>query len=68
MRANRAIASIQAPRGPIAGRPVSTELRELAHDVARLTPDRRDPERYFVEKDRIARRLAAVAADMDGAP
>jgi hypothetical protein len=45
-------------------------LARLARDVARLAPDRRDPERFHVEKSEIAaelRRLARAAERQAGA-
>ncbi len=41
------------------------KLRQLAGRVARLSPDRRDPERYHIEKDAIARTLARMANAME---
>jgi hypothetical protein len=45
-------------------------LARLAAAVARLAPDRRDPEKFHVEKDAIAaelRRLARAAERQAGA-
>ena len=36
-------------------------LRELADRVRRLSPHHRDPERFHLEKDEIARQLQLVA-------
>lgn len=41
------------------------KLRQLSWRVARLSPDRRDPEFYHIEKDAIARMLALMARAME---
>ncbi|WP_286705483.1 hypothetical protein [Acidiphilium sp. 37-64-53] len=41
------------------------ELAELAARVARLSPDRRDPEKYHCEKSEIAAELRRLARDFD---
>lgn len=46
---------------------VGAALRELVSAVRRLGPDRRDPEAFHIEKDGIARRLAALASDLENA-
>ena len=38
------------------------ELRRLAEQVARLVPDRRDPEAFHMSKSEIAARLRRLAA------
>ncbi len=45
----------------------AAELRELAHRVHRLAPDRRDPERYHVDKSEIAAMLRQLAARIERA-
>lgn len=46
----------------LAGHPApAEELRDLARLVRGLMPDRRDPERFHVEKDEAASRLAKLA-------
>ena len=37
------------------------DLADLARRLARLAPDRRDPERYFVEKSEIIAALRRIA-------
>jgi hypothetical protein len=37
------------------------ELRDLAQNVRRLGPDRRNPERFHVEKSEIAAKLMMLA-------
>jgi hypothetical protein len=44
------------------------ELRALAAAVARLVPDRRDPDAFHVLKDHIAARLRALAATAERRP
>lgn len=39
----------------------AAELRDLAAAVARLLPDRRDPERFHADKSEIAARLRRIA-------
>ncbi len=41
-------------------------LHDLARDVQRLIPDRRDPEAFFVEKSEIAARLRQLAQYSSG--
>ncbi len=41
--------------------PLADELRRLAGLARRLLPDRRDPERFHLERDHLERRLAALA-------
>ncbi len=38
--------------------------RNLARDVGRLSPDWRDPERYFEERSEIEHKLKRLARDM----
>lgn len=45
----------------LAARPLAAELRRLASLTRRLLPDRRDPERFHVERDHLERCLAARA-------
>jgi hypothetical protein len=40
-------------------------LRALAGELIRLTPSGRDPERYHVEKDRIAAEIRRAAREAD---
>jgi hypothetical protein len=40
-------------------------LSTLAARVARLSPDRRDPERWHLEKDDIAKALRRIARDLE---
>ncbi len=42
------------------------ELRDLARRIDRLTVSRRDPERFFVERDELAAALRARADRLDG--
>jgi hypothetical protein len=42
------------------GAPASM-IRDIAQRVGRLTPDWRDPERYFERRDEIERELRRVA-------
>ncbi len=44
---------------------LTAELLDISRAVRRLAPDRRDPERFFVEKDEAAARLAAIARRID---
>jgi hypothetical protein len=41
------------------------QLRDLSRAVRRLSPDRRDPERYYIEKSEIAARLSALARKLE---
>lgn len=41
-------------------------LRELASKVRRLSPHHRDPERFHVEKDEVARMLLRLARQNEG--
>jgi hypothetical protein len=41
------------------------DLHALASRVARLSPDRRDPERWHLEKDDIAKSLRRVARNLE---
>lgn len=46
--------------------PLPTMIRTLANRVGRLSPDWRDPERYFERRDELERelrRLARIAED-----
>ena len=43
-------------------------LATLAARVARLSPDRHDPERFHMDKDDIARQLRRMARDLERAP
>jgi hypothetical protein len=40
---------------------------DLSRAVRRLSPDRRDPERYLVDKDAIAKALVCLARQMEQA-
>lgn len=40
-------------------------LSTLAARVSRLSPDRRDPERWHLEKDDIAKTLRRIARDLE---
>jgi hypothetical protein len=40
-------------------------LHTLAARVSRLSPDRRDPERWHIEKDDIARKLLQLARSLE---
>ena len=42
------------------------QIAELAERVERLTPSRRDPERFFVERSEIASELRAAAQGLLG--
>jgi hypothetical protein len=42
-------------------------LRELAREVARLSPDWRNPERYFENRSEIERALHRLAKQMEQA-
>lgn len=43
----------------------SDALRELAIDVRRLVPDRRDPEQFHVSKSEIEARLRRLARELE---
>jgi hypothetical protein len=43
------------------------ELTELARLARRLSPDCRDPERFHIERDELAKRLAQLARRAEGA-
>lgn len=43
------------------------ELRRLAERVRRLTPDHRDPERFFIERSEVADMLRRLAREMERA-
>jgi hypothetical protein len=45
--------------------PLPTRLRALAGELVRLQPNRTDPERYHIEKDRIATELRRAAVEAD---
>lgn len=60
-RADRAGRGVSAGTALPAGDRLAVELTELARLVRRLAPDRRDPERFHVEKDEAARKLAMLA-------
>lgn len=40
-------------------------LSTLANRVSRLSPDRRDPEQWHLEKDDIAKSLRRIARDLE---
>lgn len=40
-------------------------IRELAHQLGRLRPDWRNPERYFEERDELRTELQRLANRMD---
>ena len=44
----------------------ASELRDLERRVRRLTISRRDPERFFVERDEIAAEIRSRADRLDG--
>lgn len=44
--------------------PAST-VRQLARDLSRLSPDWRDPERYFLNRSEIERALQRLAKDLE---
>jgi hypothetical protein len=55
------------PRSPPASG-IPARLRDLADRVRRLPPpDRRDPERFHVERDHLAAELRAVARQAERA-
>jgi len=43
-------------------------LADLARRVARLSPDRRDPEKYHMEKSEIAAALRRIASQRSSDP
>jgi hypothetical protein len=45
----------------------SAELLALSRAVLQLGPDRRDPEKFFLDKSEIAYRLKKLAREMDAA-
>jgi hypothetical protein len=45
--------------------PLRARLRALTSEVIRLTPSRHDPERYHVEKDRIAAEIRRAVREVD---
>ena len=44
--------------------PAST-ARQLARDLSRLSPDWRDPERYFLNRNEIERALQRLAKELE---
>jgi hypothetical protein len=44
--------------------PAAERLDELARRVRRLSPDRRDPERYHLDKSEIERDLRRLAREV----
>ena len=44
--------------------PAAKRLDELANRVRRLSPDRRDPERYHLDKSEIERDLRRLAREV----
>lgn len=46
--------------------PAST-VRQLARDIGRLTPDWRNPERYFPNRSEIEAQLKRLAHDLERA-
>lgn len=47
------------------GQATARAVSSLAARVARLSPDRRDPERWHIEKDDIARALRRLARELE---
>lgn len=47
------------------GSDAGDRLRDLSDRVARLSPHRRDPERFFEERDEIVHELDQAASDAD---
>ena len=47
--------------------PDAQTLRALSRAVRRLNPDHRDPETYHLQKDEIAKALAALARKLETA-
>ena len=41
------------------------QLRDLSRQVRRLVPDRRDPERYHLDKDASAKALVRLARRLE---
>ncbi len=40
-------------------------IRDLAHDVARLSPNWRNPQRFFEDRSEIEHQLRRLARDLD---
>ena len=49
----------------VAAPPIGPALREIAAAVERLSPSRRDPERFFAERDDLADRLREAAREIE---
>lgn len=47
------------------GRPAADALRDNAHDVARLSPDWNNPQRFFETRSEIEHQLRRLARDLD---
>lgn len=46
--------------------PPASMAREIARDLCRLSPDWRDPERYFANRDELAHALRRLARQLEG--
>lgn len=44
---------------------LANSARAIARDLARLTPDWRDPERYFENRDELRQRINKLAREME---
>lgn len=45
--------------------PTPSELRSLARDILRVSPDRQNPEQFYLAKERIATRLQVLARQLE---
>lgn len=45
-------------------KPAATKALDLAREVSRLSPDWRDPERYFENRSEIEHKLKRLARDL----
>lgn len=52
---------------PCAGITIPADLRDIARLVTRLSPERGDPERFYIRREEVASRLYALAGAMEGA-
>jgi len=43
----------------------SKELRSLARDVRRISPERTDPEKFLIAKEQVANRLIALSRRLE---
>ena len=53
------------PTTQTTSKPAPSELRSLARDVLRVSPDRSNPEAFYLAKERIASRLQVIARQLE---